>query len=284
MITSEDKLKIFENFHTDYNLPKFQEDEDEGEGYAEDSGGIAFKRKGVRLSNFRSSDGLEEFIDGGLVIEGRPPWHVRWWRGFWGFVLPKPDPEPEPTMTVLEFFTSVQNSTEELEVVKRRAAGYEQAIRKAKNSGQQALLEALLKGQGVHRSEAQLAALKLFKYVSEDTIVRFVKQSPKGLRLDWVANFTRPIPEDLLDLKKKADEREAFDNYVVLHYDPDAKSWAETQAEKEARKDPILFGVMEGSRKLYYVGDWKDEFCDLTLDEIADQLGQEAVGSLKETS
>jgi len=37
---------------------------------------------------------------------------------------------------------------------------------------------------------------------------------------------------------------------------------------------------MEGSRKLYFVGDWVDEFCDLQLDQIADALGKDAIGTL----
>ena len=106
----------------------------------------------------------------------------------------------------------------------------------------------------------------------EETLVDFVKKSPRGLRLDWVRNFTRVVPDDVLATKVECDSRGIFDNYAVLHYDPDGKSWAETEAEREARKDPILFGFVEGRRVLYFVGEWIDEFCDLSLDQIADVL------------
>jgi hypothetical protein len=63
-----------------------------------------------------------------------------------------------------------------------------------------------------------------------------------------------------------------------MHHDPTGKSWAETEAERKTREsDPVLFGVIEGRRRLYYVGDWDDEFCDLTLDEVADSLGRDSV-------
>lgn len=42
-------------------------------------------------------------------------------------------------------------------------------------------------------------------------------------------------------------------------------------------KDPILFGVMEHSRKLYYIGDWKDEYCDLTLEDMFTSLGEKVL-------
>lgn len=61
---------------------------------------------------------------------------------------------------------------------------------------------------------------------------------------------------------------------VVPHYDPEAKSWAETHADRAARRDPILFGVLAGRRQLYFVGEWIDEYCDLSLDQIADTLGR----------
>lgn len=68
----------------------------------------------------------------------------------------------------------------------------------------------------------------------------------------------------------------------MLHYDPEKKSYLETQAEKAAKRDPILFGVMKGRRILYYVGDWIDEVCDLTLDQIADLLGSHVVENIEQ--
>ncbi|HEY8094921.1 MAG TPA: hypothetical protein VIE65_02365 [Methylobacter sp.] len=56
-----------------------------------------------------------------------------------------------------------------------------------------------------------------------------------------------------------------------------AKAYSETKAEIEARKDPILFGMIKGRRILYYICDWVDEYCDLTLDQIADTIGKETI-------
>ena len=74
---------------------------------------------------------------------------------------------------------------------------------------------------------------------------------------------------------------EVFDNYVILHYDPEGNSVAMTNKEKEEEvrkaKDPILFGVISGSNKLYYICDWIDEVIgdDLTWDTVVDSLGKE---------
>ena len=149
--------------------------------------------------------------------------------------------------------------------------------RDRKRSGQTALVEKLQGGLDAFRGESQLVAVGLTRYVEEQDLVRFYKQSDRGLRLDWVRNFTRIIPDAVLETKLRCDELKVFDNYVVLHYDPEAKSFAETEAERAKRRDPILFGVIRGSTALYFVGDWIDELCDLTLHQIADARGAGAV-------
>lgn len=99
--------------------------------------------------------------------------------------------------------------------------------------------------------------------------MKFVKGCEKGLCLDWVADFVRPIPQSVVETKQKCDEIGFFDNYVVLHFDPDNKATTEKARQEAVRpRDPILFGIMLGSRRLYFVGDWVDEFCDLTPQKI----------------
>jgi hypothetical protein len=188
--------------------------------------------------------------------------------------------EPKPTITIEQFFASVKNSTEQIDIVNQRAKGYETAILKAKLMGQRALYENLTHNLEAVRSESNLIAIGLTKFLSEEKLVEFVKKAKKGLRLDWIENFTRMIPDELHKKKVECDARYVFDNYVILHYDPQSKSWAETEEEKSRKKDPILFGVIQGRRRLYYIGDWIDEFCNLTLDQVADTIGADNIKTL----
>lgn len=308
MFNAQGKLDIFERFRIDYGLPKHRRKE-------EQQGGIKMLRSPTQSEDAESDeeeDGeeyVEEARSGNFVIttsanslmlnpSTRRHRERRWYDRIVSLFRRKPK-EPKPTITIEQFFASIKNSAKELEIVEARAAGYKSAMLKAKAGGQEALYEKMEKALVAVRGEAQLVAMGaadppaglpyrawtpesgIGKYLEEAQVVEFVKKARKGLRLDWVANFTRVIPDELLTRKKAADERKIFDNYVVLHYDPQMKSWAETEAEKQARRrDPILFGVIDGRRRLYYLGDWIDEFCDLTFDEIADTLGKGAVGSL----
>lgn len=274
-------LKIFEHFQVDRELPKHRQPEEKhGSKFNSDmmmssgstvswaeggTGGLVFSREVTK--------GLQSLsIWQRLLLRA-----LRWFTPeSQALDVRIQDTVLEPVqITVQDFFKSVKNSTQELRVVIDRAKGFDEALRRARQTGQKAMEERLLAGAQAVRAESQLLALGLTKFLSEETLVEFVKKSPRGLRLDWVRNFTRLIPDEVLETKVKCDELLIFDNYVVLHYDPEGKSWAETQAEVEARKDPILFGVVEGKRVLYYIGDWVDEYCDLTLEGLAEVLGRE---------
>lgn len=274
MITTQDRLFVIEDFKVDRDLPKFQKRKSKvqqtAEQYASKFSAEEFEEDGIWNPMTGGGTTLEASSDGRWTVQAiiKPtPWWKRWF-------APKP---VAPTMSILDFFKLVKNSQQELVVVQSRAAGYEAALTNARLSGQKALMEKLEAGLNAFRMETQLLALGLNRYVEEEAIVRFYKQSKKGLRLDWIRNFTRPIPEAVIATKTRADELGIFDNYVVLHYDPQAKSYAETKAEVDARKDPILFGLMKDRTQLYCVGDWVDEHCDLTLDQFADLMGATAV-------
>lgn len=196
--------------------------------------------------------------------------------------IPAEDPKPE--MSVEEFFNSMKNSVEELVLVKSKLDGYEAALEKLAKLGQVSLYESMKFDVEMYRAEAQMYATGMTKYISEDNAVKFVLKSHKALHLDWIKNFVRIIPDDVAEKKIKADELHIFDNYVILHYDPEGKASDLTLEEKAAKADPILFGVVIGSRKLYYIGDWIDEYCDLTLDGIIEHMGENSIGTITENA
>lgn len=295
MLTRDgDRLAVFENFIVDRELPKHKK-----RGKRRD----ALMSKGGELdltddnedSMMEESDGEPKFSNqviwrefgtansvATLQVQVGAPGASKPKASTWKFWAKKQEPiaVTPVLLSIEEFFSSVKNTAKELEVVKERALGYERAMVNAKKAGQAALYEKLAAGLNAFRMETQLVSIGLTKYIEEDTIVEHYKKSKVGLRLDWVKNFTRVIPESIVAVKARADELGIFDNYVVLHYDPTAKAFSETKEEVAARKDPILFGLMNDRTQLYFVGDWIDEYCDLTLDKLAEAIGTDAVRSI----
>lgn len=287
MITNDNKLWVFENFQVDLNLPKHKQKEGDAK---------LTKLAASDLASFGDVSSAVVPFNEGWVVENNGimiPKNTDTLFGFlkrkiWNFLMEgnfkttdKKDKNPKNAKSIVEFFASVKNSAQELDIVVDRAKDFEKTIEYASKCGQTALVEKLNANLDIIRSETQLLAMGKVTVITEEQLVQFYKESERGLRLDWIKNFTRIIPSEVMEVKLRADECLVFDNYVVLHYDPQAKSYAQTQKEKEAeearKKDPILFGVIKGSRKLYFVGDWIDEVCDLTLEDLVNKLGEEAV-------
>lgn len=180
----------------------------------------------------------------------------------------------------LQFFEKVKLTCKESKSnYELRIKPYLLALKQAQDMGQQALVDSLAQEMFTAKYESILHAEGFDCKISEEQVVEFVKRAESGIHLDYIENFARPIPEDVIKIKLKADDLLVFDNYCVMYYDKEAKSYKQTEAEKEAerrkRTDPILFGLISGSKNLYYVADWIDEYCDLTLEEFLKVSGLE---------
>lgn len=99
-----------------------------------------------------------------------------------------------------------------------------------------------------------------------------IKTTTEKVILDSILN-------SVAEKKVWADNLQVFDNYVILYYDPTGKSFSLTEYEKaeeeRIKKDPILFGVIKDSDKLYYIDSWIDDLCDLTWDQVVEKLSED---------
>lgn len=190
-----------------------------------------------------------------------------------------------------EFFKAIKES---ISTVENRDLDsihefYVNSIKQATELGQVALAEQLLAKKDLIKLETILIQNNFHKFVSEKDVVQFgTKFGIKNLHLTWVKNFNRMIPAEVYEQKRKADALKVFDNYVILHTDATGESVSETAEERKKRiereKDPILFGLIKDSRKLYYIGDWVDDYCDLTLDKVLSVLEKKACDELNDES
>lgn len=179
----------------------------------------------------------------------------------------------KPEMDVVAFFANIKaTSKESAKGYVNRVEKYLAAIHNAKTVGQTALSEKLMREMIANKYESFLAAEGYYYVVTEQQVIDFAKKSERGISLDYLKNFVRPIPDSVIKKINKADELEVFDNYVIMHYDPKGEARQDTAKEEIKKRDPIVFGVIAGSTKLYYVADWIDEYCDLTLEKFVDTL------------
>lgn len=118
-----------------------------------------------------------------------------------------------------------------------------------------------------YQRELKMLEYNIDTYIPEEIFVKYKKYDNQHLRLDYIGNFDRVIPDQLYNIIAHLTENKVFDNFLILHQSIN-KNKKLTKAEKRATKDPVLFGVIKESRRLYYLGDWIDDYCDLTLDML----------------
>lgn len=278
MITN-DKLDIFENFIVDTSLKKVETTAVESSGFLIASG---FSDSISRVDGIRTVDYLRYVYQNNSTI-------INWLKFKLAKFFYNKDKEKtfKKYQLINDFFNDIKTTLKQLNIDENRADFYIKAIENANANGQVALKEVLSSKLNGLTCELKLYKEGVVKYVDETDIVKLFQQykiPKKILKLTWLKNYVRVIPPDVIEKKKIFDTKFVFDNYVVLHFDKDGTSTEMTNKEKEKAKDPILFGVVRESRKLFYVGDWIDEHCDLTMEKLLEELELKSVRQLSQKS
>lgn len=127
-------------------------------------------------------------------------------------------------------------------------------------------------------SEIVLIKNNVNKYLLEEDIIEFMLKSEKGIHIDFLRNFDNILPMDVAKKKIDIDRLLIFDNYAVLYYNPNIDPFRKLKEEEVRRKaaDPILFGMITGSNKLYYITDWIYNEDDITMEKVEKIIGRKS--------
>ena len=170
-------------------------------------------------------------------------------------------------------------STDELASRLAKILAIEENMRKA---GQYKKADAVKAYRTILAEEAVVVAAGFNSYITEENMIDFIRKSERGAMVDFLRYYEDEMPQDVIDKKIAVDQLMVFDNYVVAYYSDlihravatqQKVSAKEEQKVRERRRDPILFGVIKNSRKLYYICDWTTDTDDLTLEKLEKELG-----------
>ncbi len=132
------------------------------------------------------------------------------------------------------------------------------------------------------QKERELVKLGVDTFVYQDSIVDFIENVASDVvKITELKDYERDIPEEAVKAVELT--KDIFNKYYVVFTDYTGKE--EKKIEKERRdKDPILFGAFASetrsgrgvdlSDRFYFLCDWEDEYCDLTLDKFVTQMTQ----------
>lgn len=142
------------------------------------------------------------------------------------------------------------------------------------DQGQVALAKRLESQKNAIATEIVLVKNGLFHYIDESDVIRLLTTADSGIRIDFWNDYPDFVPDDVVEAKRMADGLRVFDNWCVMHFDPNGSALKQIEIE-EYRRDPILFGMVEGSDRLYFVKDWTTKKDDLTVERMCGILGIE---------
>lgn len=125
--------------------------------------------------------------------------------------------------------------------------------------------------------ERELLKIGINIFIYKDDIEEYINNVVnKTVKIIELERYPREIPDELVPIIEKT--RNIFDQFYILFTDYTGK--VERKVEKERRdRDPILFGVFKNNSQMndrfYYLGDWIDEYCDLTLEKLLAEQGED---------
>lgn len=155
-----------------------------------------------------------------------------------------------------------------------------QLIDKYRVTGQTKGLRKLIFHIETIEKEREILQLGVDTFVYRDDIEEYIdKVEKKTVKIIELSRYEREIPDEIVEVIRKVKDK--FDRMYVVFTDYTGK--VEKQVTEERRKkDPILFGTFQDLNntdtvvdRFYFLGDWVDEYCDLTLDKMVAQVKKE---------
>jgi len=166
-------------------------------------------------------------------------------------------------------FTTMQETK-----LKQRLLKLQKLIGDTRELGQIVLYEELSKSIAVTVRELEAMSCGIDTYVMKKDIEKFMDiTKDRVVKFTTSEKFPRCFPENVKKKLFHVRERSLFDEYWVLYIDYTGEPERKTNKEKIRQKDPILFGQYSYEPgKFYFIIDWIDDYCDITLDQMVDTL------------
>lgn len=126
------------------------------------------------------------------------------------------------------------------------------------------------------QKEKKLIDLGINTYIYRQDIEEYIDSvASKVIKIIELEKYPRKIPSNVaINIKNTKD---IFDQIYIVF--TDYTGAIEKKVEKEKReKDPICFGTFQSGKdnlvidRFYFLGDWVDEYCDLTIDKMIKEM------------
>ena len=188
--------------------------------------------------------------------------------------------EEKKQISPYEYFQNVKDKVKEMndEDLNKLYSISMELLEKYKKTGQMKAAKKLAFHIKSLFKEKEIIDLGITKFVYRDDIENYIDNIASDVvKIIELKNYPREIPDELVKTVEKT--KNIFDEMYVLFTD----YTKELEKDVEKERDPILFGSFIDrdfdamSQRMYYLGDWVDEYCDLTLDKLVSQTDKSIV-------
>lgn len=184
-------------------------------------------------------------------------------------------------ITAKSFFDEIKNKKEKMthEKLKKYYENCLLLIKKFEITGQVESMKKLKYHITCMEKEMKLLDMGIDTYINLGDIQAYIKNvKDKEVLIVELSRYPREIPDEIVEVIAKT--KDIFTNLYVLFTDYTGEVRKDLVEKKKKEKDPILFGAFVDERgmslntkleRLYYLGDWIDEYCDLTLEKLVQE-------------
>lgn len=188
------------------------------------------------------------------------------------------DKEVKQELNAKEIFESIKDRKEKVthEELKKYYENCLSLIKKFEITGQKESLKKLLFHITCMEKEMKLIDMGIDTYINYEDIKEFLdRPENQEVLLVGIEDYPRDIPDEIVETISKT--KDIFKKLYIIFTDYTGTVKKELKEKKEKEKDPILLGAFIDTRsrtkleRFYFLGDWVDEYCDLTLEKMISQ-------------
>lgn len=202
-----------------------------------------------------------------------------------------PEKKEELVLTPAEYFEKIKSLKETVtnESLSKVLELCEQKLKKFKLLKQNEAARITSNYISMFQKEIKIIQAGFTEYVLKTDVEHYMfKLAEKTVFCCEIGDYPREIPDEIVN--RFMDHIDLFDNIYVVFTDYSRKV-SDVVNKKTVEKDPVIFGSVNFGRvdgqivigpRLYFLGDWVDDFCDLTLDEIISTFDKVEKRSKKE--
>lgn len=149
-------------------------------------------------------------------------------------------------------------------------------LAKYRITGQRKGIQKLMFHLDCIEKEREIVKLGINTFVYRDDIEYYIDNVADDIvKIIDLESYEREIPDEIVEIIEQTKDK--FDQLYIVFTDYTGETEREVQEERR-QKDPILFGTFQSEQnrsiidRFYYLGDWVDEYCDLTLDKMINEI------------